>query len=567
MGLCQSAPKIVPSVLVEPEVALKSRVRRSKLRDFPLADFGTLPPSSEAKPVVSDLGDLPPASEAKPVVSSEAKPVVSDLGRTGGECIFFLENARRVPFLDAVRDMTCEAVNVRASGHPFVRAWAETAAGDVIGKVAEWPAKNCNKQPSWFSARNLGFQLAEHLEATLRIELWDERSRLGTLSTPLKTLGAHCSLTLDIEPATGNGAAKSSVSFQILDSKALPKGRKVIYFVRHGESQWNKAQSKMNLHEMARTTDHGLSDKGRKQTEALSKQIQEEVAKVSAGEKGDPALAAILKPDVVFTSPLCRALETAVIGLLPVLGGVGERQRELVFMANAKEKQNFGGLDTHCTKQGREIVENGLEELRALYADQENKEMVNSYGTLFFDTEEVQDKWWPEGQSESSQQLLVRMQEFMNQLLYSPHTNIVVVGHSLFIRSILRKFLSDDFRREQPQLAFSLGHDKLSNCGVVRAELDPSRSLEESPLVKAELVLGSELMSEGSGMLSCCSAASANDIQLKYSDGIELLPENPSIAYSPAQNATEEAISSAQNAAVEVTDPSKSKNEILELCK
>eukprot|EP00931_Biecheleriopsis_adriatica_P025378 TRINITY_DN15600_c0_g2_i1.p1 TRINITY_DN15600_c0_g2~~TRINITY_DN15600_c0_g2_i1.p1 ORF type:complete len:570 (+),score=143.19 TRINITY_DN15600_c0_g2_i1:42-1712(+) len=486
MGLCQSSAKdILPSLDLESQagqVDVQKLIRRSKARQFPS---------------IEGTGDSKPSK-------------VSDLDRSAGQCLFFLEQACNVPVADALRDITCEAVKAVSHGHPAVTVWVESATGERVGQVLEWPQRRCNLQPSWFSAQSLGFALVDQPSAVLRLELRDGSTKLGKLAAPLKDLAVHQTVTMELEAETKPGVKPCTISFQILCSEAVVKPR-TVYLVRHGESSWNKAQSKLDLHEMARTTDHPLSARGREQAELLCERLRKEAKKEAAGEAPDPAVAAMLHPGVVFTSPLARALQTAVIGLGPILAQGDPGFRELTLLTNAKEKQNFGGLDTHCTKVGKDILDAALDQLRGLYATPETQgvqqpAVLETFARLSFDLEEVQDVWWPEGQTESSQQLQVRLKEFMQQLLYASHSSIVVFGHSLFFQHVLRNYLSEEFRQKEPKLATDLGRSKLSNCGVVRLELDPSRSLEEGPFVKAELVLGSELLTEGAGVLSCCNS-------------------------------------------------------------
>lgn len=113
------------------------------------------------------------------------------------------------------------------------------------------------------------------------------------------------------------------------------------------------------------------------------------------------------------------------------------------------------------------------------------------------DTSEVQDRWWCEKHSESETQLQARLHEFMSQLLYSPHANIIVVGHSHFFRAVFREFLSAEFRAQKPELARDFSSMKLMNCGVARLDLDPRRGLTGGPILSAESVLGSELIRDG----------------------------------------------------------------------
>jgi hypothetical protein len=55
---------------------------------------------------------------------------------------------------------------------------------------------------------------------------------------------------------------------------------------------------------------------------------------------------------------------------------------------------------------------------------------------------------------------------------YSSAETIVLVGHSHFIREMLRAQMHSDFAAAQPQLAADLRKKKLSNCGIARLDLE-----------------------------------------------------------------------------------------------
>ena len=62
-----------------------------------------------------------------------------------------------------------------------------------------------------------------------------------------------------------------------------PPARKLVFFVRHGESVWNAAQERHDVYSMMKETDHGLSVKGMQQAEALGRRIRR-AARAAMGE-------------------------------------------------------------------------------------------------------------------------------------------------------------------------------------------------------------------------------------------------------------------------------------------
>jgi len=133
-------------------------------------------------------------------------------------------------------------------------------------------------------------------------------------------------------------------------------GREIeVVFVRHGQSQWNFAQKNWHLWDMARRKDHPLSSEGRSQCEELRYKInQTEFPPV----------------EVIFSSPLARAIETAILVFPDHLRGrvAGKSRRlSLVLLPNAREKLNIGGRDSESSTMGRECVNGAFTELEELY--------------------------------------------------------------------------------------------------------------------------------------------------------------------------------------------------------
>lgn len=164
------------------------------------------------------------------------------------------------------------------------------------------------------------------------------------------------------------------------------------YLVRHGESQWNKAQSKMDLHGMVRTTDHCLSAKGREQAEQLSQKLLE------LEKQRRPS--AMLRPDVVMASPLGRALQTAVIGYGALAAKVGRsemvlapnckapsslfdrtlRRRSRIWVAWTRTAPRWARLgDVGPKDRVEEILDSCSEELQGLYSNKKDRDSTSSH--------------------------------------------------------------------------------------------------------------------------------------------------------------------------------------------
>jgi len=412
-----------------------------------------------------------------------------------GECLLFLQSARNLP-------QSCQS--------PSVRAWAENPEGETVGIPAEWGARHGNQNPAWFSIQSLGFALGEHKDAIGRVnrpildtlgfgvvtaELSLVPIKGGTIDLALK-LAKSCATLGSIgkersEDSSADPEAPPTISFQVIDAKAV-KGQRTVFFIRHGESVWNKAQSEMNLRQMLKMRDHPLSELGMEQAEALSSRIKQ------CGNSNP-----IFKPDVIYVSPLTRAVQTAVISLQEVFRQPKNR-KEVVLMASAREKQNFGGLDTKSTSTGKDIVQRSLKELRSIYKEDERAlNVLAIYKQLRFDAQEVSSQWWHGDAKESAGQLEIRLNEFMSQLLYTPHQVLVVVGHSHFFREIFRRYLSMEFRCQNPEFVSALQRGKLMNCGVAMLQLDPDCN-QTGPITSVKLVFNTELLPPKSRLRRWC---------------------------------------------------------------
>ena len=67
------------------------------------------------------------------------------------------------------------------------------------------------------------------------------------------------------------------------------------------------------------------------------------------GERSvDELVGVFLATDVIFSSPLTRAVQTAMIGLKDSIEAAGQ----LRLMTNAREKRNVGGRDTQSSSSG-----------------------------------------------------------------------------------------------------------------------------------------------------------------------------------------------------------------------
>mmetsp|Transcript_40011 Transcript_40011/g.101622 ORF Transcript_40011/g.101622 Transcript_40011/m.101622 type:complete len:609 (+) Transcript_40011:132-1958(+) len=486
------SPKVPPPP-EKAEPAAGAEVPKGLDEELPGAapSSGTLDSSDSAAAATTTATASTAAATA---TTSAAAAASADAGGGGGE-------SRAMP-LRSTHSMDSDEGSLLDAGYG--------SDGDFCipgGAGESWPLKCCVGKASWYSAKSLCVPFQERKRYVLTLQVWDGKNLLATLEEPLGDLPVHAPISRELSLASGRKPDKLqaqpssglSVSFQILSAEAIAHKR-TVFFVRHAESVWNEAQSKAQVHKMVSETDHGLSAAGGRQAEKLG----ERLAAASKGRpearadaaQDDAVAAELLRPDVVYVSPLTRAVQTAVISLGPTLvqqGGLGE----VVLMPNAREKHNLGGMDTVSTKTGVSILHGVLKKLRDLSRDAKDGDATGApetFGRLRFDITATEEQWWSEGRSEPKAQVQLRMREFMSQLLYSPHRSIVVVGHSLFFKAVMKCYLNEEFKTKQPDFAERVSKMKLMNCGILRLELDPQRGLDGNPIMDARLVLGSELI-------------------------------------------------------------------------
>lgn len=103
-------------------------------------------------------------------------------------------------------------------------------------------------------------------------------------------------------------------------------------------------------------------------------------------------------------------------------------------------------------------------------------------GTVKVDCSETEDAWWgPEGRAAVSD----RLQSFVNRLQTSDDGTIIVVGHSLFFRTVFDNFASSSSKRKDATVAH-LSKKKLKNAAIAKVTFNCSDA--RFPIIAAELV-------------------------------------------------------------------------------
>eukprot|EP00013_Stygamoeba_regulata_P027698 CAMPEP_0177658384 /NCGR_PEP_ID=MMETSP0447-20121125/16772_1 /TAXON_ID=0 /ORGANISM="Stygamoeba regulata, Strain BSH-02190019" /LENGTH=557 /DNA_ID=CAMNT_0019162967 /DNA_START=76 /DNA_END=1749 /DNA_ORIENTATION=+ len=395
-------------------------------------------------------------------------------------------------FLKLIGSMNVPKIDKMSESDPFVvaRLVKEMNKKDqppLEGtSVVSWPVKNDCPCPVWNTCRSFteaSVACLTAMDAVVHLELWDSNvgkdEKIGSAFVRVTDL-----VKKDWPTSIKVECRKKQKEECTLQVQAVPCQplRKTVFFIRHGESKWNKAQEDRDLKTMSTMTDHPLNEVGIQQAKTLQEKVAQCIREPSQyGENSSERL--FIDATQAFCSPLTRAIETCLIGTAPVLAKLGK----LTLLANAREKRNFGGKDSSGDVKGADILTKVKESLAEFLGEEDATKLTS----VDIDLSEVQSRWWTDS-AENGDEMESRISEFLNVLQFSPHRVIIVTGHSHFFREILGKYQHPSLTSQFPAQAEKLHHVVMENCGVVRVDFDFRSQLENS-VVGLEPVFGSKM--------------------------------------------------------------------------
>eukprot|EP00429_Kryptoperidinium_foliaceum_P047878 CAMPEP_0176110114 /NCGR_PEP_ID=MMETSP0120_2-20121206/55291_1 /TAXON_ID=160619 /ORGANISM="Kryptoperidinium foliaceum, Strain CCMP 1326" /LENGTH=342 /DNA_ID=CAMNT_0017444315 /DNA_START=68 /DNA_END=1096 /DNA_ORIENTATION=+ len=310
----------------------------------------------------------------------------------------------------------------------------------------------------------------------------------------------------------------------------LPR-RQTVFFVRHAESRWNRAQADYALMSMMWENDHGLTEDGRRQAEELRRRLgsaRDLLASGAEGRVGGEAEAKwvhqLLNPDKVYSSPFTRAVSTASLALRDLV----REDRPLVLLKEARESKNIGGADSTGVAVGQEIRDRVEDELRMLYEEDGEtvqNEAVEEFRRMALDVSDVEEPWWGGYLGDSEDHLHERIDALMSRLRQTRGSLpggggvSVLVGHSLFFRSLFARHLGGAAEAEDLQwVEDSLQMYVLPFCGIVGAtfewdEVGNSRILEARPLLGTQLQVAKPIVTPPAIVASELQAREGGSLQ------------------------------------------------------
>ena len=243
----------------------------------------------------------------------------------------------------------------------------------------------------------------------------------------------------------------------------LQQAAKRVYFIRHAESEWNSGAKRgpMGILRALMKIDHPLTKKGYSQAAALQQALR---------DQPPDDLAGVLSAEAIWTSPQTRAVQTALVALLPSLEKE-DATAAVTLCPSVRERRNGA--------YSRDNVGGGVgEALRSLACDRLARLKADGVDSMRkaaerFDMAEVQSKWWT-ARKEPASAVSARASALLGAMLDSEHSAFVVVSHSQFLRRLLAEHLPDDGCGENGPsgMARAMRKAKLPNCGVVCCTLE-----------------------------------------------------------------------------------------------
>mmetsp|Transcript_21527 Transcript_21527/g.29576 ORF Transcript_21527/g.29576 Transcript_21527/m.29576 type:complete len:225 (+) Transcript_21527:2-676(+) len=224
---------------------------------------------------------------------------------------------------------------------------------------------------------------------------------------------------------------------------------------------------------MISQVDNPLDEMGVNQALRLQKKIA----------AGGPDSHEFLQADILFASPLTRALETCLIATHQL---IKEKQKVVYLLPACREKKNFGGVDSKGSEKGEDIIKKAKESIGMFLSVEE----ASKYVDVPFDLSEVQETWW--SRLERIEIFRRRLWDFVSRIRFIPHQNIVVVGHSHFFRALCQFHMNPKFAKTN-DLASSLQKKVISNCGVAKVKFDFLQHPEEQ-MMDIDLLFGTTLV-------------------------------------------------------------------------
>lgn len=245
-----------------------------------------------------------------------------------------------------------------------------------------------------------------------------------------------------------------SLKREYFKEKRLMPNTKIVFVIRHGESEWNVAQKAKNVVKMFGRFDHGLTAEGASQAERLRLALR-------SGRRSE-AGTEFAEAQTIYCSPLARAVHTALIALAGHQAlrdsrfELNEDLRELCFPLAGFDSMTSVPVELSM-KRAREAIGPRL----LLPIERRQRLLDDDDGAPFV-------------VGESRKTASARLLHFVYHTLCRDDQTAIVVGHSLFFKALVNNF-ADAATKTRSLDAGRLSRDKLPNAGVARLVFNCSK--------------------------------------------------------------------------------------------
>lgn len=295
-----------------------------------------------------------------------------------------------------------------------------------------------------------------------------------------------------------------------------------LFLLRHGQSVWNRAQASLDWFTMWSECDHPLSSGGILECSDFNSKLRQEAAKA---EDACPHVKLLMEADEIVSSPLTRAVQTAMIGFAghPAMDP-SKPGPHLTLQASAREIKKLGSKDCVGDAVGKDVMVRAANCLEA----HGGAEVMHRYTQgIEADCLDSVDEWWTVyGDEDDDQDMQRRYYEFLSCLRWGKAADgagqlkpTAVAGHSNFIRRFCKTFMDPELLQTS-EFARRLTVEKLHNAHCVRLDIEFDHTLEnEARVVGAYPLCDGKLsgfkdemdiedlaaMQNTCGWLNCCS--------------------------------------------------------------
>ncbi len=198
-----------------------------------------------------------------------------------------------------------------------------------------------------------------------------------------------------------------------------------------------------------------------------------------------------MKSNTIYTSPLTRAVQTALVALAQHPAG---RCNGITLYSPIREFKSPGGFDTIGVACGETAIRKRIHEEFTKHISQERSQELLSCHHLH--AADASHPWWtPVSSYDNKQDKEERMREFANFIRYCEDTSPIFVGHSLFFKTFCNRRISTYLARNRPALVANMRKYKLGNAVLLAVTLvftnsDVGNGCCDGKIVDADLICG-----------------------------------------------------------------------------